>query len=443
MEEKNLSDIVNKLHSSGLSDFECYKSMASAGVAPQGLTRQQGKDWFRKRRYKYVLWSNDKQDSVQSPTGLRDEEVIHRGDTKTVSFKSPFPMTPDEYIAKYSVDTSEWEITEFVCKIWNMGFKNSMNQGEKIDLYSVTVKQKKIAHAVETKEFLSKILEDIKGHSPDWSAAIDLPVTEGMMLELSLPDIHFGKCSFSEEAGDSYNLVIAIARFKSAINDILSQVDFNKVSTVLLPVGNDLLNFDNLSLTTTGGTPQSSDGGFYRMYRAAFDCLVWAIEQILLRASVYLVSVPGNHDSQTAWTLCQALDAWFHKAPNYQSNTSPEPRKYVQHGKVLLGFTHGDKENMASLPFIMATEESARDAWHQTYFREWHLGHLHKSASKMQMSTGDEVNGLRIRILPSLSGTDNWHFSKGYVGNIKSAEAYLWDAHRGLRQIIVHNVHKG
>lgn len=442
MEENILAEIVKNLHALGLSDFECYQEMVSTGDAPAGLSRKQGKDWFRKRRCKYVHWSNKPTASVD-PGHPLDEEIVHRGDVKTVSFKTTFPMTPEDYIKQYGVDTSEWEITKFVCKIWNMGFKNANNQGEKIDLYSVTAEQKRIKHAAESKKFLSSILEDIKTHSPDWSLAIDLPKNEGMMLELSLPDIHFGKCAFSNEAGDAYNLDIAVSRFKTAVLDILSQINFDEIETVVIPVGNDLLNFDNLSLTTTAGTPQSSDGGFYRMYRAAFDSFVWLIEQVLLSCRVHVVSVPGNHDSQTAWTLCQALDAWFHKAPNYTSDTSPEPRKYVRFGQVLIGFTHGDKEAHSALPFIMATESSLRGAWDSTKYREWHLGHLHKSASKMQVATGDEVNGMRIRILPSLCGTDNWHFAKGYVGNIKSAEAYLWHKELGLRQIIVHNVARG
>jgi hypothetical protein len=40
--------------------------------------------------------------------------------------------------------------------------------------------------------------------------------------------------------------------------------------------------------------------------------------------------------------------------------------------------------------------------------------------------SADTFGSVRVRVLPSLSGTDAWHYRKGYVGSMRAAEAYLW-----------------
>jgi hypothetical protein len=39
----------------------------------------------------------------------------------------------------------------------------------------------------------------------------------------------------------------------------------------------------------------------------------------------------------------------------------------------------------------------------------------------------ETYGGVVVRTLMSLSSTDAWHFRKGYVGNQRAAEAYLYD----------------
>jgi hypothetical protein len=63
--------------------------------------------------------------------------------------------------------------------------------------------------------------------------------------------------------------------------------------------------------------------------------------------------------------------------------------------------------------------------WASSVYREAHGGHWH---SKMLT----ETKGVRVRIIPSLCDTDEWHSRKGYVGNIKSAEAFLWSPVEGV-----------
>lgn len=47
---------------------------------------------------------------------------------------------------------------------------------------------------------------------------------------------------------------------------------------------------------------------------------------------------------------------------------------------------------------------------------------------------------MTVRILPSLCASKDWHTSRGYIGNIRSAEAYVWGAEEGLVGTAVYNV---
>jgi hypothetical protein len=139
------------------------------------------------------------------------------------------------------------------------------------------------------------------------------------------------------------------------------------------------------------------------------------------------VLVPGNHDRLMSWHLVHDLKGWYRNCPDVDVDDEPRPRKYVEYGKSLIGFTHGNEEKHARLPNLMATEMPA--AWARTKFREWRFGHFHIRRETEYVSV-DTHEGTVIRILPSLSGIDAWHFHKGYVG-VRAADAFIWSKDRG------------
>jgi hypothetical protein len=68
--------------------------------------------------------------------------------------------------------------------------------------------------------------------------------------------------------------------------------------------------------------------------------------------------------------------------------------------------------------------------WAMSTHREWHLGDKHHKKDLLHRT--EDVDGVTIRLLRSLSATDTWHFDKGYVGAPRAAEAFLWDKTDGL-----------
>jgi hypothetical protein len=78
----------------------------------------------------------------------------------------------------------------------------------------------------------------------------------------------------------------------------------------------------------------------------------------------------------------------------------------------------------------MASEKP--QMWADTMFREAHTGHIHQT--KLQ-----EWHGVRVRVLPALCPPDDWHSEEAYVGQLRSAEAYIWNKEEGLLSIVFYN----
>lgn len=250
------------------------------------------------------------------------------------------------------------------------------------------------------------------------------------MLEISLYDAHFGLLSWGKETGENYDLGIAEKRYAVTVNDLLSKTRGWSPEKIVLPIGNDFFHVNN----PEGTTPMAKnnldmDGRLCKIVEVGSAALINAIKTCLKVAPVEVLWIPGNHDPETSYFMCHILKATF--APNRHVNVdvSPAPRKYVHYGINLIGYTHGNEERHADLPTIMASEQ--KHVWGEVGHREWHIGHFHKK-KETRYSAGDTFGGVAVKIIPSICGTDAWHFRKGYVGNDRVAEAFLYDKISGL-----------
>ncbi len=111
--------------------------------------------------------------------------------------------------------------------------------------------------------------------------------------------------------------------------------------------------------------------------------------------------------------------------------------QYYKFGNVLLGLTHGNEEKESSLPLRMATDAISKPMWSETEFHEWHIGHVHRKRNLKytvldKSRTVNEDLGVTVRYLSSLTGTEEWHHKKGFIGAIKAAEAFIWNDKFGL-----------
>ena len=255
----------------------------------------------------------------------------------------------------------------------------------------------------------------------------NLEQNDGLMLEIPIFDLHFGKLSLSEDVDEPYNFNLAKDRFNFIIDDVINNVKNMNISKIIFPVGSDFFHVDNYQSTTTAGTKQDSDLSPQLIFNYGVELLIDGISKLSKVAPVEVFCVNGNHDFLSSYHAVCTLWAYFHNNENVYVRKDTSPRKYVEFGNCLIGFCHGDKEKNR-LGGIMQIEQ--REAWGRTIYHEFHSGHLHSEHTK-------EINGVILRNLSSVTGTDAWHHNSGYVGSQKKCQSFLWDKNDGLKNIII------
>lgn len=231
-----------------------------------------------------------------------------------------------------------------------------------------------------------------------------LKPTQGYLIEVGMFDFHFGKSPGIIDEQCSYYL--------ECLNELIMKVKNFDIEKIVFPVGNDLFNIDTVFHTTTKGTPQNNNCDWDEMYAKGLSTIIKAVEYLAHFAPVDIVGVSGNHDEFSAFSAVEALKHRFYNNPNIQViNPVGTPRKYYKFHKVLIGYTHGDKNKPQDLPLIMAVE--AKHDFANTDHHYFHIGHLHHNIVK-------EFQGVQVAVLPSLATADRWHKTQGFLSKPQS-----------------------
>jgi len=363
-----------------------------------------------------------------NPINKGKVETIIKGDgsqehTKIIRATEDQIKDAKYLLEQHGYKPGEWELVNAKSSIWDAQKKG----GGKVEMYSskITVKPKNEPLDLDyIREFFKEEAKRIR--KPTLKP---VNYTGGdKMLEIALFDAHFGKLAWHGETGEDYDHKIATERFLCAISDFINRAKKFQIEKILAPIGQDLLQYDNAEQKTDKGTPQDTDMRPKKMYTSCYEMMLEAV--LLLRevAPVHIVYSPGNHDPLLSYFITHALAQYFHKDASVQVDIDPSPRKYVEYGKCLIGYSHGD-DDAKQIPKLMQIE--APEAWGRTMWREWHMGHLHKEGLYV-----DEDSGLIMRRISAITGTDKWHSQKGFVGTVKKAQAFVWDREYGLMDIL-------
>ena len=120
---------------------------------------------------------------------------------------------------------------------------------------------------------------------------------------------------------------------------------------------------------------------------------------------VTVVNCIGNHDDHTSVMLSAFLGAYFHNEDRVEILPTTNKFNYIQHGKVAIGFTHGDTVKLNALSEIMATDQPK--LWAESEHRYWFTGHIHHT-------TKQELRGCIVESFRTLAAKDAWHMNSGY-----------------------------
>lgn len=249
--------------------------------------------------------------------------------------------------------------------------------------------------------------------------------TEPVMVEISVPDFHFGQRSWSEETlGEDWNIRIASMLLDMEVDKLIEMVcrTYDNIAKIVFPIGNDFFNVDSPSNTTTKGTPQDEDENYKKTFTMARRLLTKLIDKMNEVAPVEIVIVPGNHDEERSFFMGEVLNAWYRNTDYVNIDNKPCAKKYQLYGNTLLGYVHQYKgTQLKELPFEMATD--VKDLFNQAVFYEWHVGHTH--AEKII-----SVRDCKIITLPSLAPESNWSSKSGYK-HLREGQAQAYSLEKG------------
>ena len=244
-----------------------------------------------------------------------------------------------------------------------------------------------------------------------------------ILQALVIADPHVGKYAWGEETGwQDYDVSIAKRLLRDAAGELLADGEYRHVGKRAIFLLGDYFHYDTPDAKTTKGTVLERDGRVEKMVEEGAAILFDIIEQSAA-IPTEVVLVPGNHDAMMTVALRHILKAYFRNDRRVTLNDAKTTRKYLTHGKCLLGLTHGDKAKKR-LGELMPAE--VPHLWGASSYREWHTGHLHGEA---EVQT---VGGVVVRTAPALCPPDGWHAHEGYVGKPRGMQTFYYHADGAL-----------
>ena len=339
---------------------------------------------------------------------------------------------------KYEINEEQWNK---VLKIRNTGIIESCDSvsvdpttvnhlWKKTKEDSVFIKNPLYVDPVE-KTYLdlrNEILSDLKKYSPKFSKIKRKESSDGHLLVIDPADVHIGKLCDSFESGEDYNSQIAVKRVLEGVYGILDKCRGFDIDKILFIGGNDILHIDTPKRQTTSGTPQDTDGMWYRNFLIAKQLYVDCIEILLGVADVHFTFNPSNHDYTNGFFLADVIQTYFRKNKNITFDCSISHRKYFRYHSNLIGTTHGDGAKSQDLPLLMAQESGE---WSDTKHRYVYTHHVHHKTSK-------DFIGVTVESLRSPSGTDSWHHRNGFCHSPKAVEGFIHSKKHGQICRITH-----
>lgn len=349
-------------------------------------------------------------------------ELLLEGHTKAEisrRIKEEFNLSESEDTIRKAVAREAGKVEaqgslEDFCRERGIDVKNVKSYWYKDEQFSLNVSNTQDVKTIE--DYKDEIIDAIKEFRPKFEKPKYKKSEDGHCLVLDPADVHIGKLSDSFETGCDYNSQVAVRRVKEGVRGILQKASGFDIEQIVFVGGNDILHIDSPRRTTTSGTPQDTDGMWFRNFMIAKQLYIDLIGSLLKIAPVHFVFNPSNHDYTHGFFLADMVTTYFEKHKGFTADADLKHRKYYQYGSNLIATTHGDGAKTADLPLLCATE--APTMWAGTQHRYIYTHHVHHKVAK-------DFAGIVVESLRSPSGTDSWHHRNGYQHAPKAVEGYL------------------
>lgn len=369
-----------------------------------------------------------------------EEELTLYGDGSVeprviVNLSKEEKSSPEKVLAKMGYDIRNWKLEKLQISAYQQHTKEQTTK----DMYAVKARLIPINKTELTPEECAQIAQTIfqQAITPlKIKECTSKELDDDKLMEDPGIELHLGKMAWEGDTGQNYDKNIAIARFNDILSNRVRLQEREKCGKLLVLVGNDFFNSDNVDATTTKGTPQTNDLRWKKMfiiglelYKKYFDTLIPMFHDIEVRL------VEGNHDKMASFYLYQSLKQAYGKQANFSDNYKEV--QCCQFGDVAIFFSHGDVKGKQGLDrLIRSIPTEFYKEWGTSKFRELHLAHLHSE------HVVDDESGMITRRNGAPTGTDQWHYEERYFSTQKQ-QTYIWHKYDGLLDINYHNFRPG
>jgi UDP-2,3-diacylglucosamine pyrophosphatase LpxH len=357
------------------------------------------------------------------------EQVTQRqeGDTLEARSTSRRIKTVEDLLAHIEADMTRYEVAASEATKWECASGDGDGGTTVTELHRVFVRLRPkagpgIAEAVAAMIDAAKreIRQPaVKGHGKPRA---------GLWQVLVVSDTHFGNRSWRGTTGSDWDLAIAERVVGEAAGELLAVGDTHKPARRTVALLGDLFHVDTPSGTTTSGTPLERDGRLQKMLDVGTTTILRIIERSAETVPTDVVLVHGNHDESLSWAFHRLLLERYRSDKRITIDGNYTGRKYLSHGRNLLGFAHGHRAKK-KLPQLMAIEAASQ--WAACPYREYHTGHYHSTAAEWSRPI-ETIDGVLVRTAPSLCVADDWHASLGFLNARQAMETFIYANDGGM-----------
>jgi UDP-2,3-diacylglucosamine pyrophosphatase LpxH len=359
------------------------------------------------------------------------EEVTQRQTPEGMEARSVSDRirTVDDLLRHIEADMGRFEIAVSEATTWE-GLTADRETGEPVvtELHRVFVRLRPkagpgIAEAVES--MIAAATRDIRRPA----AKSHGKPKPGLWQVLVVSDTHFGNYSWKQTTGADWDLAIAEQVVRDTGHELLAVGDSHKPTRRTIAFLGDLFHYDAAERAqTSSGTLLERDGRLQKMLDVGTTTLLGIVERSAETVPTDVVLVNGNHDETLSWVFHRLLLERYRNDKRITIDAHYTGRKYLSHGRNLLGFAHGHRAKK-KLPQLMAIEAASQ--WAACPYREFHTGHYHSTAAEWSRPI-ETIDGVLVRTAPSLCVADDWHASLGFLNARQAMETFIYANDGGM-----------
>lgn len=350
---------------------------------------------------------------AETNTSFDDE-----GNVKTIGSRRLLIMDaeqekdPNFVLTAHGFDLKSWVLVNVLNNYWQ-GMRPKDAGNATLYQSKITVKPKTENKQI-TMDDISHFFEtfDSKNVSPYLSRNVFIRSEGENKIVINLADAHFG--NDTESVVRSIQLLVYKVIEKAKTMTDLSEIVFVNLG--------DLLHIDNYDGQTTSGTQVGTRGTYYEIWEIALKTMIWAINQLKKIAPVKYITVCGNHDKISSYTIGKALEYYFKEDENVDMDCDFEDRKFLTIGKAVFAFVHGDLP-AKNVPSILQREY--REEYGKSKYAYIFLGHIHHTNIL-------DKDGVIVSHLPSVAPVDTWHKGQAYTGTWKGTHCHVVNSEFGI-----------